>query len=248
MANVILAHLCFRICRVSTRMNYYELLQVKPNATPQEIKQAYRRLVKKYHPDSQSDSADHELIVKLNLAYEVLKDPESRQLYDKTLQDNTVSWQKSRQQKHKQAAKQHQNTTQQRKAKQESQLRWLRQVYLPVSSLLHSILEPLEEEIEALSADVYDEELMSFFLAYLEDSTQAYEKAKNLLSSQPNPSLYANIAANLYYCLNHIHDGLEELTRFTQTYEEYYLHLGKELFNLAKEVHSQASAMAKRFL
>ncbi len=228
-------------------MNYYELLQVTPNATPQEIKQAYRRLVKKYHPDSQSDSADHELIVKLNLAYEVLKDPVSRQKYDKSLED-TIAQHSSRQQKHKQAATQHQNTTRQRKAKQESQLRWLRQVYLPVSSLLHSILEPLEEEIEALSADVYDDELMSFFLAYLENSTQAYQKAKNLLSSQPNPACCAAIAANLYYCLNHIHDGLEELTRFTQTYEEYYLHLGKELFNLAREVHHQASVMAKRFL
>ncbi len=34
-------------------MNYYEILEVCPIATPQEIKQSYRRLAKQFHPDSQ---------------------------------------------------------------------------------------------------------------------------------------------------------------------------------------------------
>lgn len=41
-------------------MNYYEILEIKHNASAQEIKQAYRRLAKKFHPDSQNNNADHE--------------------------------------------------------------------------------------------------------------------------------------------------------------------------------------------
>ncbi|RMD71747.1 MAG: J domain-containing protein, partial [Cyanobacteria bacterium J149] len=61
-------------------MNYYEILEIKHNASAQEIKQAYRRLAKKFHPDSQNNNADHEKIVSLNAAYEILSDPENPDL------------------------------------------------------------------------------------------------------------------------------------------------------------------------
>jgi hypothetical protein len=67
-------------------LNYYEILQVSPNAEPEVVEVAYRRLARKYHPDvNESDEAS--LIMKeLNLAYQVLSDPQSRQQYDNELQ------------------------------------------------------------------------------------------------------------------------------------------------------------------
>ena len=113
--------------------------------------------------------------------------------------------------------------------------------------LLFSIIEPLEQEIEDLSADIFDDELMGVFTDYLENSRSTCLKAQKILSSQPNPSLYAGIAAYIYYGLNHINDGIDELERFTLTYEESYLYTGTELFNLAVETTQMASQMVQRF-
>jgi curved DNA-binding protein CbpA len=65
-------------------MSHYETLGVKTDASPIEIKRAYRSRAKQSHPDKGGKQSDFEPIVK---AYEVLSDPERRLLYDATGQD-----------------------------------------------------------------------------------------------------------------------------------------------------------------
>jgi curved DNA-binding protein len=62
--------------------DYYETLGVKPGASDAEIKSAYRRLARKYHPDVSKESGAEEKFKAVNEAYEALKDPARRQAYD----------------------------------------------------------------------------------------------------------------------------------------------------------------------
>ncbi|MEO0583333.1 MAG: J domain-containing protein [Bacteroidota bacterium] len=62
--------------------NYYQILNVDTQAEAAEIKQAYRRLAKLYHPDSNSDPDAKQQFVSISQAYEVLIDPDKRWRYD----------------------------------------------------------------------------------------------------------------------------------------------------------------------
>jgi DnaJ-class molecular chaperone len=61
--------------------NYYESLGVDPDADMEDIRKAYRKLVRQCHPDVCSDMG-HDRFVEVKEAYEVLSDPEKRRRYD----------------------------------------------------------------------------------------------------------------------------------------------------------------------
>lgn len=62
----------------------YAVLGVNRTATSNEIKSAYRRLARKYHPDVNSDPAAQSKFAQINEAYHMLIDPERRRTYDRT--------------------------------------------------------------------------------------------------------------------------------------------------------------------
>lgn len=65
------------------KRDYYEVLGVKKTSTEKEIKSAYRKLAKKYHPDTNANNKGAEQLFKeITEAYNVLSDPDKKKLYD----------------------------------------------------------------------------------------------------------------------------------------------------------------------
>ena len=74
--------------------NYYDILEVSKNASPEIIEKAYKTLVKKYHPDLQiaeEKNKYEEKIKKINEAYDILSNSEKRKNYDLNLKNTEIS-------------------------------------------------------------------------------------------------------------------------------------------------------------
>lgn len=77
------ANLESRVRTMAAKRDFYEVLGVSKTASDAEIKKAYRKLAKKYHPDSNpNDTVAAERFKEINEAYDVLSDPEKKKLYD----------------------------------------------------------------------------------------------------------------------------------------------------------------------
>src|SRR5215470_9795152 len=67
----------------ANKRDYYEVLGVSRNATDDEVKKAFRRLAKQYHPDANKEQGAEARFIEINEAYEVLSDQQKRAAYDR---------------------------------------------------------------------------------------------------------------------------------------------------------------------
>jgi molecular chaperone DnaJ len=68
---------------MAAKRDYYEILGVQRNASEEEIKKAFRRLARQYHPDVNKEKSAEASFKEVNEAYEVLGDPQKRRAYDR---------------------------------------------------------------------------------------------------------------------------------------------------------------------
>lgn len=217
--------------------NHYDTLKVSKNASQAEIKQSYRRLVKLFHPDTNPETSDSEEIIRINAAYEVLGDEKSRKSYDRGLNKNS----RPNENDYSQQTRTKQQSKRQRgRDIDELVEQWLIRIYYPANETLTWILESLQEQIDNLSADPFDDDLLEAFQEYLDDCREKLKQVQTSFRSLPNPPLLARAAAHLYYCLNQVSDGLDEFKYFPLNYDENYLHTGQEMFRIAEQLLYEA--------
>ena len=197
----------------------YQILKVHPSTKLEDIKKAYRELVKIHHPDKGGDT---KVMLKINAAWEILKrqhkNLNSNKIYNSTFYD----------QKEYKA----ETTT---NAKSDDIKKWFKNIYLPIDKLLGQIINPLASKIKDLSADPYDEILMDSFCLYLEKSKTKIKKVKVIYTSIACPLLIKDFSLDLYHCFSQVDDGLNELERYTMGYVDNYLHDGKSMITEAKK-------------
>jgi molecular chaperone DnaJ len=178
---------------------------------------------------------NHDAIASINIAYEVLSNPQARARYDRSLgikhSPNGVSQGASQAAKRSAGFKREQHLNEDQKLD-----RWFKQVYEPITEMLEAILDSLDEQIDDLAADPYDDGLMEDFEDYIDECRGSYAKAQIFFRGVPNPASAAGIASYLYHCLNAISDGIEELNYFTLNFDDRHLHTGQELWRRADEM------------
>jgi len=230
------------MARTSDRIqqtNHYQTLKISYNAAPADVKRAYRGLVKVYHPDCNHHLDNHDAIASINLAYEVLSNPQSRANYDRTLglKRNLSPTQSQTHNQKRSPTKRETHLNEDQKLD-----RWAKQVYEPIMEMLEVILDSLDEQIDDLSDDPFDDGLMEDFEDYIDECRGSYAKAQIFFRAFPNPASAAGIASYLYHCLNAIADGIEELNYFTMNFDDRHLHTGQELWRRAEEMRYYAQS------
>ncbi len=212
--------------------NHYSTLNVHYQAAQSDIKRAYRHLVKKFHPDCNHHLSSHDRIAAINIAYEVLSNPQSRAFYDRSIgihKTKPVDFESVRSHKTANYVDEDQKLEM-----------WFEQVYTPIIAILNTILDDLDDQIDDLAADPFDDELMGNFQVYLDECRGSFTKAQILFRGLSNPKSAAGVAAYLYHCLNQVGDGIEELNYFTLNFDDHHLHTGQEHWRIAEEMRSYA--------
>ena len=106
----------------------------------------------------------------------------------------------------------------------------------------------MSSKIKELSADPYDQLLMDSFCLYLEKSKNKITKIKEIYTSSVSPTIIRDFSLDLYHCLSHVEDGINELERYTMGYVDNYLHDGKAMIAIAKKKRKFLQSNKKEWL
>ena len=221
----------FNSAEHESSLDPYAVLQVASTASQDELKAAYRRLVKQHHPDT---GGDEETILALNAAWEQLGDPQSRRAFDRRSRSARQEA-RARGARNARASQAARRASGQGASADQELATWLQKVYVPIDRLLGQVINPFAGELRALSADPYDDALMEAFCSYLEQSRNRLDKVKTLFQSLPTPPSAKGFGLSVYHCLSQVEDAIAELERYTMGYVDNYLHDGREMLREARQ-------------
>lgn len=221
------------------KVTHYQILGVQPYVTSQEIKKAYRKLVKSLHPDvdfseqsSHQRSAATQRMIELNEAYETLKDKEKRAAYDTEI--GAVN------RNHRgRAPVLDENDT------EEAREKYLRTVFHPARSAIVKILGKYKDRLQQLSQDIYDDILVAEFEEYVDLVEETLRKSSTALTNAVAPRSLNPAVQMMRYSIAQSADGLEEMRRFCQNYDYDHLSMAGNLFRIGIDLSKKALQLTK---
>jgi len=216
------------MARPQRSLNYYQVLGLKPGVTAQEIKKAYRQLVKSHHPDidySVQSASERgkatERMAKINEAYETLIDKSRRAEYDvligfakrQAIVLDSIDEERLRE-------------------------KYLRGAFTPARQAVVKVLGQYKKKLADLSQDIFDDQLVSDFEVYVNEVESGLLYASQSLSSGETPKSLVGAVRWMRHSIAQAADGLDELRRFCQNYDYQHLYVAQNLFKIAVE-HSR---------
>lgn len=217
---------------------YYEILGLGPDCSTAEIKRTFRRLAKAAHPDLEYQNKTEyerqkatEDMLRINEAYETLRDNRRRREYD-VLIGITISI--------KQFEIKENNEDEARQI-------FLAKIFNPSRQSIQKIIMAYDKQIKDLAQDPFDDELVEAFGVYLADFEKILRKASNGLSSRPVPVTLSAAVHMMRLAIAQAVDALEEMTRFTQNYDYDHLSMAESLLRVTFDLLKQANALTRNY-
>jgi curved DNA-binding protein CbpA len=220
-------------------VNHYEVLGLAPHVSSDEIKQAYRKLVKSMHPDlsfqektKNQIKAETEQMMHINEAYATLMDDDKRAHYDLTIISRS----------RRQATV---TTGPDSLDEEKIRERYLRMIFHPLRRAVDTILGKYKQKLAALAQDIWDEELLEAFGIYVEQIEHTLRKASNDLTENPPPITLKPAVQWMRHAIAQASDGLDELKLFMQNFDYDHLAMADNLFKIGREHLSKAAHACK---
>lgn len=200
---------------------YYDLLGVARDATDDDLRRAFRKLAKASHPDR--DSGTEAAMVRLNQAYETLRDPEKRQAYDQTLRPEGQRLPPR-------------PATPHGPVPGPDPLRFLALVFNPADQAVLMAVARVEAAIGELAYDLYDDDLVEAFAAAVERAQAVLGEADHAFRSQIWPDRLAN-GLHLYgQGMRQIEDALDDFSTFVLNYDSDLIVQGRDILRGGREL------------
>ncbi|MCA0314171.1 MAG: DnaJ domain-containing protein [Candidatus Melainabacteria bacterium] len=221
-----------------SKVTHYEILGVLPTVSADEIKQAYRSLVKSKHPDlSYTDKSDNQVVsetefmMSVNEAYSVLIDVDKRADYDLTIFSHRTPT----------IPKHAQDSLDEERARE----RFLRAVFNPLKRSIATVLKKYKAKLQILAQDIYAEDLLEDFEQYVEEIERTLLKASREFTDNPPPMTLIPAVQWMRHAIAQASDGLDELRYFLGNYDYDHLAMADNLFKIAAEHLVKAGSLAK---
>jgi molecular chaperone DnaJ len=219
-----------------SKQNYYQILGVATNVSTTELKRAYRLLVKDLHPDidhhKRSDdekSLANTKMQHINEAYSTLVDKTRRSEYDIAIG------------LHRQTIK----IKLTYESEDEARNTYMRKTFLPQRKIIAKTLNLYKSELQKLSQDLYDEELLDDFENYVDKLESTLRQASMAFSQQACPRSLEAAVSMMRYSIAQASDGLDELKYFLGNFDYDHLSLAQNLFRISSDLSRRAQELTR---
>lgn len=203
---------------VSEQKNYYDILEISPSASVDEIKSTYRKLARKYHPDVAGDSGA-EKFKEVREAYETLSDETKRKRYDilrgifsynKTTSDNAArreaqkAYRQTEQQEevfksqNQYSQKSTDNKTQQKQEENKKEDDAFQNIFKDIMNGFHNASQKQNKKKTARPVNGTD--ITTDVIISMEEALNGVSKTVNILSSQECSNCHGRVFANGMNC------------------------------------------------